>query len=63
MGHPVDLECFTILDREAQGVARTIKEAMYIHVNDPPLNRNLGKYQLPHIRDEVLQDTPSLHLK
>ena len=28
--HPVDLECFTIIDREAQGATRTIKEAMYI---------------------------------
>ena len=29
-GHPVDLECFNIIDREAQGATRTIKEAMYI---------------------------------
>ena len=59
-GCPVSHECFTIVDREAHGVARNIKEVMYIHVNDPSLNRNLGKYQLPHIWDEVLQDTPSL---
>ena len=31
------------------GSYKNIKEAMYIHVNDPSLNRNLGKYQLPHI--------------
>ena len=24
---------------------------MFIHVQDPPLNRNIGKYQLPHIWD------------
>ena len=56
-GHPVNLECFTVVDRESQGVTRTIKKAMYIWVNDPSLTRNLGKYQLPHIWDEVLQDT------
>ena len=30
-------------DREPQGVTRNIKEAMYIHINDPLLNRNVGK--------------------
>ena len=27
------------------------------------LNRNLGKYQLPHLWDNILQDTPALQLK
>ena len=49
-GHPVSLEYFTIVYRESQGITRTIKEAMFICVNDPFLNRNLGKYQLPHFR-------------
>ena len=62
-GHLVSPECFTIVDRESQRVTRNIKEAMYIHVNDPALNRNLGKYQLPHIWDQVLQDKPVLQLK
>ena len=39
--------CFTIVDREAEGLTRNIKEAMYIKVNDPSLNRNLGKFQIP----------------
>ena len=43
--------------------SRTIKEAMFIRVNDPVLNRNLGKYQLPHVWDNILQDTPTLQLK
>ena len=30
-------------DRDSKGVTRNIKEAMYIYVNDPSLNRNLGK--------------------
>ena len=47
-GYPVSPDCFSIVDREAQGMIRNIKEAMYIRVNDPSLNRNLGKFQLPH---------------
>ena len=62
-GHPVSPECSTIVDREPQGVTRSIKEAMYMCVNDPSLNRNLGKYQLPHIWDQVLQDKLALQLK
>ena len=62
-GHPVNLDYLTILDRRSQGVTRTTKVAMYIWVNDPSLKRNLEKYQLPHIWDEVLLDTLSLQLK
>ena len=62
-GHNITLDNFSIVCRESQGFTRTIKEAMFIRVNDPPLNRNLGKYQLPHIWDEVLQDLPALYLQ
>ena len=62
-GHPVSPEYFTIVDREAQGLTRNIKEATYIKVNDPSLNRNLDKFQLPQVWDQVLKDTPSLQLK
>ena len=48
-GHPVSPKCFTTVKRESQGVTRNIKKAMFICVNDPSLNRKLGKYQLPHI--------------
>ena len=41
-GHPVSPECFSVVDREAQGMARNIKEAMYIRVKDPSLNKNLA---------------------
>ena len=51
------------VDREAQGLTKNIKEAMYIKVNDPSLNRNLEKFQIPQVWDQVLKDTPSLHLK
>ena len=59
-GHPVHPDCFRAIDREVQGKTRTIKEAMFIRVNDPMLNANLGKYQLPHIWDNILKDTPML---
>ena len=39
---------------------RAIKEAIYIRVNNPSLNRNIGKYHLPHIWDEVLFNTPTM---
>ena len=61
-GHPVNPECFTIVDREAQGLTKN-KEAMYIKISDPSLNRNLGKFQLLQVWDQVLKDTPSLQLK
>ena len=59
-GHPVSPDCFTIIHSESQGTSRNIKEAMFIHVNDPSLNRNLEKYHLPHTWDNILQDTPAL---
>ena len=62
-GHPVSPDCFTIVHRESQGNIRNIKEAMFIWVNDPSLNRNLGKCQLPNIWAHILQDTPALQLK
>ena len=53
-GHEVSLDKFSIVGREDQSIARTIKDAILIWINDPSLNRNIGKYQLPHIWDEVL---------
>ena len=62
-GHQVSLENFSIVGREEQNLMRAIKEALYIRVNNPSLNRNIGKYNLPHIWDEVLFNTPELKLK
>ena len=42
------------MGREDQNLLMLIKEAIYIRVNNPSLNRNIGKYHLPHIWDEVL---------
>ena len=61
-GHMVSIDNFSIVGREDQTLMRTIKEALYIRVNNPSLNRNIGKYHLPHIWDEVLYNTSELKL-
>ena len=64
-GHEVSLDNFSIVGRDDQSLTRAIREAMLIRVNDPSLNtlnRNIGKYQLPHIWDEVLVKSPELQL-
>ena len=50
-GHTVTIENFSILGSEDQNLTRTIKEALYIRANNPSLNRNIGKFHLPHIWD------------
>ena len=62
-GHEVNIDNFSIVGREDQNLIRTIKEALYIRVNNPSLNKNIGKYHLPHIWDEVLFNSPELKLK
>ena len=44
-------------------MARAVKEAIYIRVNNPTLNRNIGKYNLPHLWDGLLQSIPELKNK
>ena len=56
------LENFSIVGKEDQSLMRAIKEAMYIRASDPSLNRNVGKYHLPHIWDEVLFNIPELKI-
>ena len=62
-GHPIDPEQFNIVHKEVNSHSRTIKEPMFIHVQHPTVNRNLGTYQLPHIWDHLLQVSPTLQLK
>ena len=62
-GHDVTIDNFTILGREDQNLLRTIKEALYIRANNLSCNRNIGKYHLPHIWDEVLYNISELNLK
>ena len=62
-GHEVSLDNYNIVGREDNVIARNIKEAIFIRVNDPSLNSNICKFQLPHIWDEVLARLPELKLK
>ena len=47
----VSVDNFCIAGREVHNTTRTIKEDMYIRVNDPSINRNIGKLQLLLIWD------------
>ena len=40
-----------------------LKESIYIRVNNPTLNRNIGKFNLHHIWDRVLLNTTGLKIK
>ena len=60
--HNATSDNFYNIGREDQGLARTIKESIYIRVNNPTLNRNVGKFNLNHIWDRVLHNTPGLKI-
>ena len=62
-GHTTSVKNFKIVGREEHGMAITIKEAIYIRVNNPTLNKNIGKYNLPHIWDKVLFSIPEMKTK
>ena len=62
-GHTVSINDFSILAREDQNLIRTIKEAIYIRANIRSLNRNVGKFHLPYIWDEVLLNISELKRK
>ena len=62
-GHPTSQNNFQIIGREGHSLSRNIKEFIFIRVNNPTLNRNIGKFNLPHIWDRVLLNTPGLNLK
>ena len=62
-GHPTSQNNFPIIGREGHGLARNIKESIFIKVSNPTLNRNIGKFNLLHIWDRVLLNTPGLTLK
>ena len=61
-GHSTTLNNFNIVGREEHNLSRLIKESMYIRVNNPSLNKNIGKYHLPHVWDEVLVNTTELKM-
>ena len=43
-GHPTSHNNFQIIGREGHNLARNIKESIYIRVNNPTLNNNIGKF-------------------
>ena len=57
-GHTTSIVNFKIIGRQGNNMARATKESMYIKMNNPTLNRNIGKYNLPHIWDRVLFSIP-----
>ena len=59
-GHQLCQDKFNIIGREGQDFMRLIKESIYIRINNPTLNRNIGKFQLNHIWDRVLFGTPNI---
>ena len=61
--HPTSHNNFQIIGREGHSLPRNIKESIFIRVNNPTLNRNIGKFNLPHIWDRVLFKTPGLNFK
>ena len=60
--HPINHNIFKIIGREGHHLSRYIKESIFIKVNNPTLNTNVGKFNLPHIWDRVLINTPGLKL-
>ena len=54
-GHHVDLDQVKILDREPRYFERGVKEAIYIRVNKPSLNKDGGRYKLPRVFDPILE--------
>ena len=60
-GHITTVENFSIVGREEQNLARSIKDAIFIRVNDPP--QIIGKYHLPHILNKVMVNTPERKLQ
>ena len=61
-GHGITEDSFNIIGREDWGQTRTIKESIYIRVNNHTLNQNIGKYNLNQIWERVLFNTPGLKL-
>ena len=60
--HPINQNNFKIIGREGHHMSRYIKESIFIRVNNPTLNNDIGKFNLPHIWDRALINTPGLKL-
>ena len=63
LGSSLEEPWLDLLGGVEEGVPRNIKESIYIRVNNPSLNNNIGKFNLSHIWDRVLLNTKGLTLK
>ena len=66
--HNFTVDNVKILDRESDWFKRGVKEAIYIRIMEPTLNRDGGRYQLPSIwnntlRSRMRSDLLSFHWK
>ena len=61
-GHTTTHDNFQKIGREEHGIARTIKESIYIRVKNLTLNRNIVNFNLHYIWDRVLFNTPGLKI-
>ena len=60
--HPINHKNFKIIGRDRHHLSKYIKESKFIRVNNPTLNSNVHKFNLPHIWNRVLINTPGLKL-
>ena len=58
MGQTTTVDNFGIVRRDDQKLNRTMKESIYIRISVPSINKNIGKYHLMHIWDEVQFNAP-----
>ena len=61
-GHTTNQNNFQIIGREGHSLARNMKESIYIRVNNPTLNNNIGKLTCPTFGTGVLLNTKGLTL-
>ena len=62
-GYITSMDNFKILGREENNMARTIKEAMFIRVNNPKPEQEHWEVQPPTYMDRILLTIPELKLK
>ena len=53
-------ENVSITGREGQDFTRLIQQSIFIRLNNPTLNRNIGKLLLNHKWDRILLSTPGI---
>ena len=58
--HPINQNNFKIIGQDGYHLSRYIKQSIFIRVNNPTLNNNIGKFNLPHKWDRVLINTSGL---